>query len=196
MHPALQALMICPYGDKTPDVGRAAFVAPGAVVIGDVVLGEEASIWYQCTVRGDVNWIRIGRRSNIQDGSVVHVDSGRWPTRVGDQVTVGHRVILHGCTVEDLSLIGMGAILLNEVVVGSGSLIAAGAVVLEGTRIPPRSLVAGVPAKIRRSLDDAEFAQFARSAAHYVELARAHQALTRVEQSRTLQAAEPKSGGR
>lgn len=169
--------MIHAYGGKTPDLARAAFVAPGADVIGDVVLGEDSSIWYQCTLRGDVNWIRIGRRTNIQDGSVVHVDSGRWPTQVGDEVTVGHRVILHGCTVEDLCLVGMGAILLNDVVVGSGSLIAAGAVVLEGMRIPPRSLVAGVPAKVRRALDEAEFARFADSAWHYVELARAHRAL-------------------
>jgi carbonic anhydrase/acetyltransferase-like protein (isoleucine patch superfamily) len=169
--------LVRPYGDATPDVARAAFIAPGAAVIGQVVLGEDASIWYHTTVRGDVNWIRIGRRTNIQDGSVVHVDHGRWPTQVGDEVTVGHRVILHGCTVEDLCLIGMGAILLNDVVVGTGSLIAAGAVVLEGTRIPPRSLVAGVPAKIRRSLEEAVLADFRASAAHYVELAHAHSGL-------------------
>jgi carbonic anhydrase/acetyltransferase-like protein (isoleucine patch superfamily) len=169
--------MIRPYDGKTPDLARAAFIAPDAAVIGDVVLGEDASIWYHCTLRGDVNWIRIGRRTNIQDGSVVHVDSGRWPTRVGDEVTVGHRVILHGCTVEDLCLVGMGAVLLNDVVVGGGSLIAAGAVVLEGMKIPPRSLVAGVPAKVRRTVDDSEFASFGRSAAHYVELARGHRAL-------------------
>jgi len=171
--------MIRAYDGKTPDLARAAFVAPDAAVIGDVVLSEDASIWYHCTLRGDVNWIRIGRRTNIQDGSVVHVDSGRWPTRIGDEVTVGHRVILHGCTVEDLCLIGMGAILLNDVVVGGGSLVAAGAVVLEGMKIPPRSLVAGVPAKVRRAVNDAELASFGGSASHYVELARAHQALDR-----------------
>ena len=169
--------VVLPYGDRSPDLVRAGFVAPGAVVIGDVLLGEDASIWYQCAVRGDLNWIRIGRRTNLQDGVIVHVDAGRWPTRVGDEVTVGHRVILHGCTVEDLSLIGMGAVLLNDVVVGAGSLVAAGAVVLEGTRIPPGSLVAGVPGKVRRTLEAVETEEFRRSADRYVELARAHRAL-------------------
>jgi len=160
-----------------PDLARAAFVAPGAAVIGDVVLGEDASIWYHTTVRGDVNRIRIGRRTNIQDGCVVHVDSGRFPTQVGDEVTVGHRVILHGCTVEDLSLIGMGAVLLNGVVVGRGSLVAAGAVVREGMRIPPGSLVVGVPAVVRKTLDASALDDFRGSAAHYIELAHAHRAL-------------------
>jgi carbonic anhydrase/acetyltransferase-like protein (isoleucine patch superfamily) len=169
--------MIRPYGGKVPDLEKAAFVAPGAVVIGDVVLGVDASIWYQCTVRGDLNWIRIGRRTNIQDGSVIHVDAGRWPTRVGDEVTVGHRVILHGCTVGDLCLIGMGAVLLNDVVVGSGSLIAAGSVVLEGRQIPPNSLVAGVPAKVLRRLESEDVERFRESASRYVELAREHRAL-------------------
>jgi carbonic anhydrase/acetyltransferase-like protein (isoleucine patch superfamily) len=168
--------MIRPYGGKAPDLAQAAFVAPGAAVIGDVVLGEDASIWYQCAVRGDLNWIRIGRRTNIQDGSVIHVDAGRWPTRVGDEVTVGHRAILHGCTVEDLCLIGMGAVLLNDVVVGSGSLIAAGSVVLEGRQIPPNSLVAGVPAKVLRTLESEEVERFRESASRYVELAREHRA--------------------
>jgi carbonic anhydrase/acetyltransferase-like protein (isoleucine patch superfamily) len=152
-------------------------VAPGAAVIGDVVLGEDASVWYHTTVRGDVNWIRIGNRTNLQDGCVVHVDSGRFPTQIGDEVTVGHRVILHGCTVEELALIGMGAVLLNGVVVGRGSLVAAGAVVREGMRIPPGTLVAGVPAVIRRTLDAPAIDEFRASAAHYVELAHAHRAL-------------------
>jgi carbonic anhydrase/acetyltransferase-like protein (isoleucine patch superfamily) len=169
--------MIRPYGDRIPDVARAAFIAPGAVVIGDVTLGEDASVWYHSTLRGDLNWIRIGRRTNIQDGCVVHVDSGEWPTLIGDEVTVGHRVVLHGCTVEDRSLIGMGAILLNGSVIGTGSIVAAGAVVLEGRRIPARSLVAGIPARVVRALDDSVNADFLRSADHYVELARAHRAL-------------------
>ena len=169
--------MIRPYGDKIPDLVRAAFIAPGAVVIGDVTLGEDASIWYQATVRGDINWIRIGRRTNIQDGCVLHVDSGEWPTLVGDEVTVGHRAILHGCTVEDRCLIGMGAIVLNGAVIGAGSIVAAGAVVLEGRRIPSRSLVAGIPAKVVRTLDASVEAGFVRSADHYVELAAAHRAL-------------------
>lgn len=169
--------MIRPYGDKVPDVVRAAFIAPGAVVIGDVTLGEDASIWYHTTVRGDINWVRIGRRTNIQDGCIVHVDSGEWPTLVGDEVTVGHGVILHGCTVEDRCLIGMGAILLNGAVIGTGSIVAAGAVVLEGRHVPPRSLVAGIPAKVVRTLDASVEAEFLRSADHYVDLAAAHRAL-------------------
>ncbi len=169
--------MIRPYGDKIPDIVRAAFIAPGAVVIGDVTLGEGASIWYHSTVRGDLNWIRIGRRTNIQDGCVVHVDSGEWPTLIGDEVTVGHRAILHGCTVEDLCLIGMGAVILNGATIGTGSIVAAGAVVLEGRHIPPHSLVAGVPAKVVRTLDGTTLAGSRESAAHYVELAHTHRAL-------------------
>ncbi len=169
--------MIRPYGDKIPDVVRAAFIAPDAAIIGDVTLGEDSSIWYHSTVRGDVNWIRIGRRTNIQDGCIVHVDYGEWPTRVGDEVTVGHRVILHGCTVEDLCLIGMGAVILNGAVIGTGSIVAAGAVVLEGRRIPAHSLVAGVPAKVVRNLDDSVLKGFRESAAHYIDLARGHREL-------------------
>ena len=169
--------LVLPYGGRQPDLARAAFVAPGAAVIGDVVLGEDASVWYHTTVRGDVNWIRIGNRTNLQDGCVVHVDSGRFPTQIGDEVTVGHRVILHGCTVEELALIGMGAVLLNGVVVGRGSLVAAGAVVREGMHIPPGTLVAGVPAVVRRTLDATAIDEFRASAAHYVELAHAHRAL-------------------
>jgi carbonic anhydrase/acetyltransferase-like protein (isoleucine patch superfamily) len=169
--------MILPYGGKMPDVVRAAFVAPGAFVIGDVTLGADASIWYHTTVRGDINWIRIGRRTNIQDGCVLHVDSGEWPTLVGDEVTVGHRAVLHGCTVEDRCLIGMGAIVLNGAVIGASSIVAAGAVVLEGRHIPPRSLVAGIPAQIVRKLDASVDREFLRSADHYVELAAAHRAL-------------------
>jgi carbonic anhydrase/acetyltransferase-like protein (isoleucine patch superfamily) len=175
--------VILPYGGKCPRLERAAFIAPDATVIGDVVLGEDASIWYHSTVRGDLNWIRIGSRTNIQDGSVIHVDTGRWPTLVGDQVTVGHRAVLHGCTVEDLCLIGMGAVLLNDVVIGSGSVVAAGAVVLEGREIPPGSLVGGVPAKVLRTLGNGEVERFRESASRYVELARAHRALVPVSGS-------------
>jgi carbonic anhydrase/acetyltransferase-like protein (isoleucine patch superfamily) len=176
--------VILAFEGRRPDLARAAFVAPDATVIGDVALGEDASLWYHATLRGDLNWIRIGRRSNIQDGCVIHVDRGRWPVRVGDEVTVGHRVILHGCTVEDLALVGMGAVLLNDVVVGEGSLVAAGAVVLEGVHIPPRSLAAGVPAKVIRQLADADLAHFRASADRYVELARAHRALEEEGRSR------------
>jgi carbonic anhydrase/acetyltransferase-like protein (isoleucine patch superfamily) len=137
-------------------------------VIGDVEVGEESSIWMNCVVRGDVNIIRVGRRSNLQDGTIVHVMRGTHPTRLGDEVTVGHGVILHGCTVEDRCLIGMGAILLNGVVVGHDSIVAAGSLVPEETKIPSRSLVMGAPAKVRRELTEKEVASIRDYAERYV----------------------------
>ena len=166
--------MILPYQGKHPDVGAATFVAPSADVIGHVTLGAGSSIWYQCVLRGDLRWIQIGARSNVQDGAIVHVESGSDPTEIGDGVTVGHRVILHGCRVGDGCLIGMGAILLSGVEVGEGSVIAAGAVLREGFRVPPGSLVAGVPAVVKRSVGVGMLARIQRSADQYVELAAAH----------------------
>ncbi len=153
-----------------------AFIAPTACVMGNVSLGEESSVWYGAVVRGDMASIAIGSQTNLQDGVIVHVDEGV-PCAIGRRVGVGHRVILHGCTVEDDCLIGMGATVLNGAVIGTGSLVAAGAVVLEGTVVPPRSLVAGVPAKVRRELTDEEFDGVKQNAARYVELARAHREL-------------------
>lgn len=150
-----------------------AFIAPGAVVLGDVTLGEDASIWYNCVVRGDMAPIRIGARTNIQDLTMVHVDDGV-PCTIGDRVGVGHRAILHGCTVEDETLVGMGAILLNGVHVGTGSVIGAGAVLPEGVRIPPRSLVLGVPGRVVREVDDALAARIRGTWEHYVAAARRH----------------------
>jgi carbonic anhydrase/acetyltransferase-like protein (isoleucine patch superfamily) len=150
-----------------------AFIAPTAGVMGDVDLAEDASVWYQAVLRGDIGPIRIGARSNIQDLTMVHVDEGI-PCIIGADVTVGHRCVLHGCTIEDECLIGMGSILLNSVRVGSGSIIGAGSVVTEGRDIPPGSLVMGVPAKVVRPVDKDLRARIRLSADHYVGLARLH----------------------
>lgn len=150
-----------------------AFIAPTASVMGEVTIGAEASVWYGAVLRGDMAPIRIGERSNLQDGTIVHVDEGV-PCSIGARVGVGHRVILHGCTVEDDCLIGMGSVLLNEVRIGTGSVIAAGSVIPEGMQIPPRSLVMGVPGRIVREVDDALTRRIAATWSHYVEQARAH----------------------
>ena len=145
-----------------------AFVAFNAVVTGEVDLGEDAGVWFGCVVRGDDAPITIGRRTNVQDLTMIHADPGV-PNVIGEEVTVGHRCVLHGATVGDRCLIGMGAVLLGGSVIGDESLIAAGAVVREGFEVPPRSLVAGVPAKILRAVKEDEVAAFVRSAQGYVD---------------------------
>jgi len=152
----------------SPRVAPSAFVDHSAQVIGDVEIGDESSVWMNVVIRGDVNRIRIGSRTNIQDGSVVHVQRDTHSTLIGDEVTVGHAAILHGCVVEDRCLIGMGAIVLNGAVIGSGSIVAAGTLVVEGTEIPPGSLVMGNPGRIRRPVTEAEAASIGRYAANYV----------------------------
>ncbi|MGH8869643.1 MAG: gamma carbonic anhydrase family protein [Actinomycetes bacterium] len=147
--------LLLPLEGTAPTVADDAWVALGVVLVGDVSLGSEASVWYGSVLRADNDPITVGVRSNIQDGCVVHSDPG-FPVEIGAGVSVGHRAVLHGCTVEDECLVGMGATLLNGVVVGTGSLVAAGAVLLEGTEVPPGSLVAGVPGKVRRQLGAAE----------------------------------------
>jgi carbonic anhydrase/acetyltransferase-like protein (isoleucine patch superfamily) len=144
-------------------------------VTGDVTLGPRASVWYGAVLRGDMDRIVVGEDSNLQDGTIVHVDEGR-PALIGDRVGVGHRAIVHGCTVEDDCLIGMGSVLLNGVVVCAGSVVAAGAVVREGMVVPPGSLVAGVPAKVVRPVDDGLRDRIRTTWQHYVELARRHRA--------------------
>jgi len=141
--------------------------------MGDVTLAEDSSVWYHCVLRGDIGAITVGPRSNIQDLTMVHVDEGV-PCVIGADVGVGHRCILHGCTIEDGCLVGMGAVLLNNVHVGSGSVIGAGAVVTEGVRIPPGSLVMGVPAKVIRPVDDALRSRIRLTTEHYVALSRRH----------------------
>jgi carbonic anhydrase/acetyltransferase-like protein (isoleucine patch superfamily) len=160
--------MIHIYRGRLPRIAPSAYVADSADVIGDVEIGENASIWFGAVVRGDIEPISIGPNSNIQDGSVVHTMIGS-PVVVGDWVTVGHRAVLHGCIVENQCLIGMGAILLNDVRVGEGSIIAAGAVVSEKTVIPPRSLYLGVPARFRRELTESDQQFIRMHAVHYLE---------------------------
>ena len=152
-----------------------AFIAPGAIVLGDVTLGRDASIWYNCVVRGDMAPITIGDETNIQDLSMMHVDEGV-PCTVGRRVGVGHRVILHGCTVEDECLIGMGSVLLNRVHIGTGSVVGAGAVLPEGMIVPPHSLVLGVPARVVKPVDDALRVRIRGTWEHYVTQAKRHKA--------------------
>jgi carbonic anhydrase/acetyltransferase-like protein (isoleucine patch superfamily) len=168
--------LILPFAGNSPAIADTAWIAPNATLIGRVTLGENASVFYGSVLRADVDAISIGDGSNIQDNVSIHCDSGI-PTTVGTGVSVGHSAVLHGCTVEDDCLIGMGATVLNRAVIGTGSLVAAGAVVLEGTVIPPGSLVAGVPAKVRRELSQEERDGIRGNAAHYRELSGAHAAL-------------------
>ena len=158
---------------KAPQIADSAWVAPGAHVIADVRLGAGVSIWYTAVLRADLDTITFGENSNFQDGSVAHTDPG-FPVTVGRGVSVGHRAVLHGCTVEDDALIGMGAVILNGAVIGTGSLVAAGTVVLEGTVIPPNSLVAGVPGKVRRGTTEDERAHIRANAEAYALLRDAH----------------------
>ncbi|WP_026819190.1 gamma carbonic anhydrase family protein [Arthrobacter castelli] len=166
---------IIPFNGTIPTIDPDAFTAPTSTIIGDAVLGRDASAFYGVVVRGDTAPIKVGDGSNLQDNVVLHADPG-FPTTVGQRISVGHAAVIHGCTIEDDCLIGMSATVLNGAVIGAGTLVAAGAVVLEGTEIPPRSLVAGVPAKVRRELSDEEFESVKENAAHYVELARKHKA--------------------
>jgi carbonic anhydrase/acetyltransferase-like protein (isoleucine patch superfamily) len=167
--------LLIPFGDAMPTIEPTAWVAPNATLVGDVGIGADASVFYGAVLRGDVDAIRIGAGSNIQDNVTMHTDSGLTMS-VGAGVSVGHGAILHGCTIEDDCLVGMGATVLNGAVVGAGSLVAAGAVVLERASVPPGSLVAGVPAKVIRPLSDDERAGLVANARHYVELGRKHRA--------------------
>lgn len=157
-----------------PNLGEGVFVAPSAAVIGRVEIGADSSIWYNTVVRGDVEPIEIGARTNIQDGSIIHVTGGEHDTVVGDEVTVGHGATIHGCDIEDRCLIGMGATILDGAVVESESLVAADALVTPGTRIPSGSLVMGSPAEVARELTDQERESIRRSADKYVRLADRH----------------------
>lgn len=161
-------MLIMPFNGISPKLGRGVYLAPTASVIGDVTIGEDASIWFGTVVRGDVNHIRIGARANIQDNCVVHVTNGVWPTVIEDEVTIGHGVIAHGCVIGRRCLLGMGSRILDGVEVGEESLVGAGALITEGTKIPPRSLVLGFPAKVKRELTGAEVERLRQSAANYV----------------------------
>ncbi|MFT4547912.1 MAG: carbonic anhydrase/acetyltransferase-like protein (isoleucine patch superfamily) [Pseudoalteromonas tetraodonis] len=158
--------------DKEPTIAPSAFIADGVHIIGDVTIGEESSVWYGSVLRGDINCIRIGQRSNLQDGTVVHL-SDDFGVEIGDDVTIGHRALIHACTIGDGVLVGMGAIIMDGVVIGAGSIVGAGALVLAGTEVPARSLVLGSPAKVVRELDETERKEGARLAAKYVLVAQA-----------------------
>lgn len=161
--------MIRSYAGRRPRVPASCYVDASAQVIGDVELGEHASIWMNAVVRGDVNSIRIGARSNVQDCAVLHGMRELYPVIIGEMVTIGHNATVHGCILEDEVLVGIGAVILNNVRVGAGSIIAAGAVLPEHMVIPPRSLVAGVPGKVRREVGEADHALILRYASNYLD---------------------------
>ncbi|HTT70998.1 MAG TPA: gamma carbonic anhydrase family protein [Anaeromyxobacteraceae bacterium] len=164
--------IIRPFRGKGPRVHETAFLADDAVVVGDVELGEETSIWFGAVVRGDVNRVRIGARTNLQDQVVVHVTSHTHPTEVGEDVTVGHRVTLHGCTVRDRCLIGIGAVVMDGAVIGEDAMVGAGALVPPRMVVPPRTLALGAPARVKRDLTADEVSHLLASARHYVDYAR------------------------
>ena len=167
--------------DNAPQVAATAWVADSASVIGRVRLAEGASVWYGAVLRGDNDWITLGRDTNIQDGSVLHTDTG-FPLMLGDRVTVGHQAMLHGCTVGDECLIGIQAVVLNGAKIGRHCIVGAGALVTEGKEFPEGSLIVGSPAKVLRTLSSAQFAMLSRMASHYVEQAQRHRcALRRID---------------
>ena len=164
------------YESVRPRVSDSVFVATGAVLIGNVTVGDQSSIWFNAVLRGDNEPITVGSRSNIQDGCVLHTDPG-FPCKVGDLVTIGHNVVLHGCTVADGATIGMGATVLNGATIGAGALVAANALILEGFDVPAGTLAAGVPAKIRRELNESDVAHFRENAEGYVGRSRIYLAV-------------------
>jgi len=163
--------LIRSYRGRTPQIAASAYIDPAAVVIGDVTIGEHSSVWPCAVIRGDVNWVRIGARTNVQDGAVLHVMKDEYPLVLGDSVTIGHGAVLHGCTVESRVLVGIGAIVLNNARIGTGSIIAAGTLVPEGTVVPPGSLFMGHPGKFRRALTPEDQASIDGYAARYVDYA-------------------------
>ena len=160
--------MLITYEGITPDVHPSVYVAPGAMIIGDVTIGEESSIWFNSVLRGDLEPIQIGCRTNVQDGAVIHTDKA-FPCSIGDDITIGHGAILHGCTISNEALIGMGAILLTGSVIGERAIVAAGALIREGQEILPGSLAVGVPAKVLREVTEGELERAQRGKDDYVE---------------------------
>lgn len=161
--------MIKTFRGKSPVIPNSCYISESVDLIGDVTLGENISLWFGTVIRGDMNFITIGNRSNIQDNSVIHVTTDVSPTRIGDEVTVGHNAIIHGATIKDRCLIGMGAIVMDDVVIGEGSIIGAGAVLPPNIIIPPRSLVVGLPAKVIRQTTDKELEMIIDRAQHYID---------------------------
>jgi carbonic anhydrase/acetyltransferase-like protein (isoleucine patch superfamily) len=164
-----QEISLYPYQNKFPKIHDSVFLAPGVKIIGDVVIGANSSVWYNSVVRGDVNYIRIGDWTNIQDLSMLHVTNGKYPLIIGNKVTVGHGVTLHGAIIEDLSFVGIGSLILDGAIVESNSMVAAGSLVKQGFKVPSGKLVAGVPAKIIRELKDEEIIEIENSAIRYYD---------------------------
>jgi len=168
--------MIRSHRGRMPQIAGSAYIDPAAILIGDVSIGEYSSVWPCAVIRGDVHWIRIGARTNIQDGSILHGMKDQFPVQLGDSVTIGHGVILHGCTIESRVLIGMGTVILNGAKIGTGSIIAAGTLVPEGTVVPPGSLFMGHPGKFRRALTAEDQESIDRYATRYVEYSETYKA--------------------
>lgn len=168
----MQKPCILPFKGITPKLGQNVFVAPTASIIGDVVVGDQTNIWFGVTIRGDVNTVRIGSRTNIQDGTVCHVTRGNGPLVIGNDVTIGHSAVIHACTIEDAAFVGMGAIIMDGAVVETGGMVAAGALLSPGKRVKKGEVYAGVPAKLFRPMTDDEIKYIPWSATHYVELAK------------------------
>jgi carbonic anhydrase/acetyltransferase-like protein (isoleucine patch superfamily) len=155
-----------------PTIAKSAFIEETAVVIGDVVIGEDCSVWFNSVIRGDVNYIRLGDRTNVQDLCVLHVTHATAPLVIGNDVTIGHNVVLHGCTIKDRVLIGMGAIIMDGAVIGEDCVVGAGALITEGTIVPPKSLILGSPAKVKRPVTGKELAWIKESAQNYIKYAK------------------------
>ncbi|MCC6502399.1 MAG: gamma carbonic anhydrase family protein [Deltaproteobacteria bacterium] len=164
--------MLKPYKGKMPTLGEGVFIEESAQVIGDVEIGAHSSVWFNAVVRGDVHHIRIGDRTNVQDNCTLHVTKDTYPLIIGNDITIGHNVILHGCTVKDRCLIGMGAIILDNAEIGEDSIVGAGALVTEGMKVPPGSLVLGIPAKVARAVKPEEKTRILKSAQNYIEYSR------------------------
>jgi gamma-carbonic anhydrase len=162
--------MIRPYRGVMPRIAHSAYVDSSAEIIGDVVVGERSSIWLNVSVRGDVNYIRVGDETSVQDNTVLHVDADLYPCIVGNRVTIGHRVVLHGCVVEDEVLIGIGAVVLNGAKIGRGAVVAAGALVAEGMEVPPNTVAMGMPARLRREVTAEEQERFRHNCNNYVRI--------------------------
>jgi carbonic anhydrase/acetyltransferase-like protein (isoleucine patch superfamily) len=160
--------MILPFEGKMPRLHENVFVVDSAIIIGDVEIGKDSSVWFNTVIRGDVNYIRIGERTNIQDLSMLHVEKGLYPLVIGNEVTIGHSVTLHGCRIKDRCLIGMGVIILNNAEIGEESIIGAGSLITEHTVIPPRSLVIGSPGRVKRQVTEEELSWINRSAQNYL----------------------------
>lgn len=168
----IRIMSILKFKDTIPHIAQDVFLADGSKIIGDVVIGEKSSIWFNTVVRGDVHYIRIGKKTNIQDLSMVHVAASKYPAIVGDEVTVGHRAIIHACQIGDRCLIGMGAIVMDGAEIGDDCIVAAGSLVTEGTKVPPGSVVKGLPGKVVREIRPEELNWIKQSAQNYFELAK------------------------